>query len=332
MRELSGLDRAQLDALLRQPNEPVLLRGLAAHWPAVQAAAMPGGILGYLRARDGGATVGAWFAGPEINGRFDYNADFSGFNFAREKLPFARLLTLLEQQAGEAAPPALYMGSTTLEACVPGFAAENPLPTDALAPFDPLASLWLGNRTSVALHQDLPDNLAIVVAGRRRVTLLPPDQLPNLYIGPLEHTLAGQPTSLVDHRAPDYARFPRYAEAQRHALTAELGPGDAVLIPSLWWHGIDALDPVNLLLNVWWRPTPAHMDSPMGALLHTLMTVRDLPPAQRAAWRTLFDHYVFDADEHTAAHIPAAARHVLAPLDDTATRALRARLIRRLNR
>jgi hypothetical protein len=138
--------------------------------------------------------------------------------------------------------------------------------------------------------------------------------------------------SLVDFKRPDLQRFPKFALAMEQAQVAELGPGDAIFIPSLWWHHVEALAPVNALVNHWWRRTPMHMDSPMGALLHTLMTVRDLPREQRDAWRALFDHYVFEADDATAAHIPPAARDLLAPLDDTATRALRARLIRRLNR
>jgi hypothetical protein len=74
------------------------------------------------------------------------------------------------------------------------------------------------------------------------------------------------------------------------------------------------------------------MDTPMNALMHAIMTVRDLPPAQRDAWRALFDHYVFDAGEETAAHIPPGARHMLAPLDSDAVRSLRAQLLKRMNR
>ena len=65
-------------------------------------------------------------------------------------------------------------------------------------------------------------------------------------------TPAGQPVSLVDPAAPDLARFPRFVDAWARAQVAELGPGDAVLIPSLWWHAIDALDGVNVLVNYWW--------------------------------------------------------------------------------
>ncbi len=332
MRELNGLDAQRLAPELLRSAEPVVLRGLVSAWPAVAAAAAPGGITAYLRRFDAGATVGAWFGPPEIEGRFDYNDDLTGFNFSREKLRFGAVLEALERWSAEARPPAIYMGSTTAETCAPGFREENDLGADVVHALQPLASLWLGNRTRVAAHQDLPDNLACVVAGRRRFTLLPPEQVSNLYVGPLEHTLAGQPTSLVDFSKPDLQRFPKFQEAQRHARVAELAAGDAVFIPSMWWHSVEALEPVNLLVNYWWRRSPEYMDSPMGALLHTIMTVRDLPPEQREAWRQLFQHYVFNATEEYAAHIPPNARQILAPLDETTVRGLRARLLRRLNR
>jgi hypothetical protein len=74
------------------------------------------------------------------------------------------------------------------------------------------------------------------------------------------------------------------------------------------------------------------MDSPMNALMLAIMTVRDLPEEQRQAWANSFRHYVFEADDNTAGHIPENARRVLAPLDDAAARELRARLIKKLNR
>lgn len=87
-----------------------------------------------------------------------------------------------------------------------------------------------------------------------------------------------------------------------------------------------------MLVNFWWRQSPAYMDSPMNALMLALLTIRDLPAEQRATWQEVFRHYVFDADADTAAHLPEAARGVLAPMDDARARALRARLLQRLNR
>lgn len=319
----------EADALspdLLRSTQPVLLRGLVRDWPLVQAARRSdAAFCDYLRRFGADTRVGLWRGGPEIGGRFFYNKQHTGFNFERVIDRFGTLLD--ELLAGSA--DSLYLGSTELDGSFPGLRQDNPLD---LGVRDPLISLWLGNRTRVAPHFDLPDNIACVVAGRRRFTLFPPEQVGNLYIGRLDLTPAGQPISLVDLAAPDFDRFPRYAEALRHAQVVELEAGDAVFIPSQWWHGVEGLAPINALVNFWWRQSPAFMDTPLNTLMMALISLRDLPPAQRDAWRALFNHYIFDADEHTAAHIPAQARGVLAPLDDNAARQLRAALLQRLNR
>lgn len=331
MRERSDVVADALPADLLVSVEPVVLRGLVRHWPMVQAAQVSDAeFCDYLRRFGSDTRVGLWRGAPEIDGRFFYNADFSGFNFQREIGLFGGLLDELLAHADKPAPPALYLGSTELDASFPSLRRDNDLP--GLRPHDPQVSLWLGNRTCVAPHFDLPDNIACVVSGRRRFTLFAPEQVANLYVGPLDLTPAGQPISLVDHRHPDLARFPRYAEALRHAQTALLEPGDAIFIPSQWWHGVEGLEPVNALVNFWWRQSPAYMDTPLNTLMLALLSLRDLPPAQRDAWRALFDHYVFDADEHTAAHIPPGARGMLGPITQDRARSLRSFLLNRLNR
>lgn len=326
MIERSDLSAQALPAALLQSTEPVLLRGLVSQWPLVQAARRSDAdFCDYLRRFGDQTRVGLWRGAPEIGGRFFYNDRFDGFNFERVVGPFGRLLD--ELLAGS--PEALYLGSTELEGSFPGLREDNPL---ALQVRDPLVSLWLGNRVRVPAHFDVPDNIACVVAGRRRFTLFAPELVDRLYIGPLDLTPAGQPISLVDLAAPDLARFPRFAEALPHAQVVTLEPGDALFIPSQWWHGVEGLDPINALVNFWWRQTPAYMDTPLNTLMLALLTLRDLPPAQRQAWATLFDHYVFQADAQTAAHIPAAARGVLGPLNESLARQLRAVLLNRLNR
>lgn len=330
VRELTGLDADALPDDVLSSTQPLVLRGLAAGWAAVQAArASPGSAIDYLRRFDAGCSVAAMVGAPDIGGRFFYNDDLSGFNFQMERPALLDMLDRLASHLDDEAPPALYVGSTTVDACLPGFRAANDF---GMGPRDPLISIWLGNRTRIAAHHDLPDNLACVVAGRRRFTLFPPGQVANLYVGPLDLTPAGQAISLVDFAQPDLERFPRFAQAVEQAQVAELGPGDAIFIPSMWWHHVEALDAFNALVNYWWRQSPAYMDAPINALMLALMTVRDLPPAQRSAWQALFRHYVFEADEDTAAHIPEPARRVLAPLDETRARELRARLLKRINR
>ncbi len=331
MLERSDLDAATLTADLLRSPEPFVLRGLVNQWPMVQAARRSDReFCDYLRRFGHDTRLGLWRGAPEIDGRFFYNADFTGFNFEREIHRFGDLLDELLANAGHPRAPSLYLGSTELDGSFPGLRQENDLAV--LAPHVPLVSLWLGNRIRVPAHFDLPDNLACVVSGRRRFTLFPPAQVANLYVGPLDLTPAGQPVSLVDLAAPDLERFPRFADALAQAQVVELEPGDAVFIPSQWWHGVEALAPVSALVNFWWRQSPAFMDTPLNTLMHALLTLRDLPPVQRDAWRALFDHYVFDADAQTAAHIPAAARGMLAPMNDTIARRLRSMLLNKLNR
>ena len=300
MRELHGCDPQALGDTLLQSTEPMVLRGLVARWPAVQAAvASEQGAEQYVRRFYQDASVVAFLGAPAIDGRFFYNEDLSGFNFAPIRARLDAILDEIAEHRHDARPPSVYVGSTTIETCLPGFCEENPINLGAR---DALASVWIGNRTRIAAHYDVPDNLA------------------------------GQPMSLVDFKQPDLQRFPQFSEAQKHAHVADLGPGDAIFIPSMWWHHVEALDSFNVLVNYWWRQSPDYMDTPTNTLMLALMSMRDLPSAQRAAWQEIFRHYVFEADGTTCAHIAPEARRLLAPLNDDSARSLRAQLIKKMNR
>ncbi|WP_373990315.1 cupin-like domain-containing protein [Duganella sp. BuS-21] len=330
IREVGGLGPLDLTDDLLTATTPLVLRGLASNWPMVQAArASDRAGLDYLRGHYQGATIGAMLGPPEANGRFFYNHDLSGFNFRPVHVKLSGVLDEIEAKRDMDPAPTVYVGSTTIDTCLPGFRQHNDLD---LGQRDALASIWIGNRSRIAAHYDLPDNLAVVAAGHRRFTLFPPDQLQNLYVGPVDFTPAGQAVSLVDFLNPDFVQFPKFETALQHAQTAELGPGDALFIPSMWWHHIEALDPFNVLVNYWWRQSPEYMDTPTNALMAAFLTMRDLPKEQRKAWQEIFRHYIFEADEATAAHIPPTARGVLAPLSDEGARALRTQLLKRLNR
>lgn len=329
--EVRDLDRHRLAEVLPGWTTPKVIRGLVADWPMVSAARdSADAAVAHLKQFDHGTLpVSATTAPPEAKGRIFYNADMSGFNFRREQIALKVVLDTLLKYRSTPEPPTIYVASTTLDSFLPGFRQHNPL---ALGVDEPLASIWIGNRSRIAAHHDVPDNLACVAAGRRRVTLFPPDQIGNLYVGPLDFTPAGQAVSLVDFAEPDLDRFPRFARAMASAQVAELGPGDAVFIPSLWWHHMEGMDDFNVLVNYWWRPVPAWMDPPMNALMLSLLALRGLPPAQRRNWQALFDHYVFAAGGDTTAHIPEAARGVLGPLDGAMAANVRSVLRKRLER
>lgn len=151
-----------------------------------------------------------------------------------------------------------------------------------------------------------------MVAGRRRFTLFPPEQLANLYPGPIDFTPAGTPVSMVQFVAPDLARFPRYTEALRHARSAELEPGDAIYIPYAWWHAVESLTPLNALVNYWWNDAP-RLGSPYAVLLHAAMSLRDLPADQRHVWKAMFEHFIFQDPAHSMAHLAPEHRGLLGP-------------------
>jgi hypothetical protein len=327
----ASVERAALPALLAGLTTPRVFRGLVAEWPLVAAASRaPGEAMAQLAAFDGGLPMPAQIVPPEAKGRIFYDESLTGFNFRPERAPLSSVIDTLRRLQDDPAPPTVYVGSATLSTYLPGFEAQHPPPPGV--PPEALASLWLGNRSRIAAHHDVPDNLACVAAGRRRFTLFPPEQVGNLYIGPLDVTPAGQAISLVDFAAPDLKRFPRFAEAMRHALVVELEPGDALFIPSLWWHHVEGLEPFNVLVNYWWRGVPEWMEPPMNALMLSLLAFRELPAHQRDAWQAMFRHYVFETDEDTTAHIPEHARRLLAPFDATRAGDLRERLKQRLKK
>ena len=336
VREIAGVapDRIPYDDLMAG-QAPVVMKGVARDWPLVRAGLSSSeAAMDYLKGFYQGKPVTLYVAEPRQGGRFFYNDDVSGLNFQAGRASLGDALDRMQAHLGDPDPPAFYIGSTDLDLFLPGLRAHDDLvlnhPMFAANP--PLASIWLGNRTTATAHYDMSHNLAVCVAGRRRFTLFPPDQIANLYPGPLEPTPGGQVVSMVDFRQPDFDRFPLFREAQAAGQVAEMEPGDVLFYPALWWHHVEALEPFNILINYWWNTTPAYMDTPQTTLLHALLSLRDRPQAEKDAWRAVFEYYIFGPADRPAEHLPDHARGNLAPLDDMKARRLRATLLQKMNR
>jgi hypothetical protein len=249
--EFEGVDADRFARDVLPRGEPAVLRGVVHEWPAVQAARQsPEAVCRYVLGFDRGAPVDALLMPPEVGGRIFYSADLRGFNYARRKVPVSTVVEQVVRYSHFPNAPAVAAQSAPVHECLPGFESENVLPL--LGP-DVQPRIWLGNRVTTPAHFDQSSNIACVVAGRRRFTLFPPGQVDNLYIGPLDFAPTPTPISLVDFRAPDFERFPRFREALAHALVAELDPGDAIYMPPLWWHHVESLADLNILVNYWWN-------------------------------------------------------------------------------
>ena len=311
IREFQKVDPALFQEDIRPAAQPAVLRGLAASWPAVQAARRADEeIIAYIKRFRIERPVAAIVGEPEIGGRFFYTDDMSELNFRRGLSPLDPFLDRLLRDRGNPSPYAIAVQSEQIPELLPGFEKENPLD---LLERSVVPRIWMGNRIRVAPHYDLMENIGCVVAGRRRFTLFPPDQVSNLYPGPFELTPAGTPVSLVDTDDPDLERFPRYAQAAETAQTAILEPGDAIYIPFHWWHGVQSLEAVNIFVNYWWNPARTDIGNAYDAMLHGMFSLRNLPPDQRAAWRAMFDQYVFCVNGDPTEHLPEHARGFLGP-------------------
>ena len=318
-------------------DRPVLFKGAAADWPLVRA--------GLSSADEAAAMLVAGWSGqpvvvyrgePEIEGRFTYNREVDGFNFTASREPLDAVLREILALRSHPSAPSIYVGSTDLGIYFPGLGEAIGLDLSAVHPMliehPGLASVWLGNRTTATCHYDDTPNIAVCAVGRRRFTLFPPDQAANLYPGPLDPTPGGQVVSMVDFAAPDFDRHPRFARALEAAQVADMEPGDVLTYPALWWHHVEALADFNVLANFWWNTVPGYVDSPQVTLLHALLALRDRPAGEKAAWRELFDYYVFGDPDVPRAHLPEGAQGALAPLDDASARRLRALVTKKLQR
>ncbi|WP_339898822.1 cupin-like domain-containing protein [uncultured Gilvimarinus sp.] len=311
-------------------QKPIVIRDFAKHWPIVDAAKSgPNEFVGYLNRFYAGGKANIALGHPCINGRFFYTDDMQGVNFIRgdERLDLFlfRLLELAEKEVY----PAVSIQNISLSDILPGLNNEN---KSSFFP-DVEPRLWLGNEGTVSTHYDGSDNVACVIAGRRRFTLFPPEQTANLYPGSLNFTPAGAPVSLVNVHDPDLDRYPRFRTALNHAYSAELGPGDAIFMPMLWWHNVDSLAKVNGLMNYWWTGSGAKdaaSPTPIDSLSMAILAMRKLTPAQRNSWRYLFDHYLFKQGVDPVSYIPEPCQHVLGELSPEDERSIKDYLIEKL--
>ncbi len=331
--EWHAVDRARFESEIVPRNEPAILRGVVAHWPAVACGReTPLAAANYLAALDNGTPVDAVMMRPEEGGRLFYDETLEGFNFLRTRLPLSHVMEQVLRYAHFERAPAVAVQSALVSTCLPGFTELNVQP---LLPADVAPRIWLGTAITTPAHFDESHNIACVVAGRRRFTLLPPKEIANLYVGPLDHAPTGTPLSLVDFRNPDLQRFPRFERALAAARTADLLPGDAIYMPPLWWHHVESLESFNVLVNYWWAETvPGHAVPPsaLDALLHAVASLRGLPSAQRAAWREIFEHYLFDAGRDATSHIPPERRGVLGRMTPVQHRQLQSLLVQKMQR
>jgi hypothetical protein len=326
---VSDLEPARFQREIVYACRPVVIRGLIAGWPIVKAAReSPRSFKEYLAPLDVGERVEVFVGDPSIRGKYYYNPGLQGFNFERRMMKFMAAIECILEAVDRPAERSIYVGSVPTANCLPGFVAGNPTPLAATAASP---RIWLGTAANISSHYDTTDNLACVIAGRRRFTLYSPELIGKLYIGPLDNTMAGPPVSLAASApAGSENEFPLFAEIRDRALRVELEAGDALYLPKLWWHQVESTAPFNGLVNYWWDAFSAGPDAPYTSLLLAMITIAERPPVERQAWKAFFDHYVFRTNGHPLAHLPPEHHGLLGPLKPDNYSKIRARVMRLL--
>lgn len=326
LHEYQGVDAPRFQTEIQPFYRPAVLRGAIAHWPVVaEGRSSAQALAQYLKSFDRGELAESMLGSPGIKGRFFYRDDMRGFNFERRQETLTAAIDRLLAHLDHPDPPAFYTGAVPTDVNLPDFGRDNGLD---LIPRATGARIWIGNAATISTHYDQSDNVACVVSGRRRFTLFPPEQLPNLYVGPLDYTMAGQPTSMVDLANPDFDRYPRFRDALDTAVTVDLEPGDAIYIPSMWWHNVVATGPFNVLVNYWWNEAKPWAGNPFQALVHAIMAMGEMPAERREVWRQMFDHYVFHRHGEPMAHMAPEHRSITGPLTPRLAQYIRQWLLR----
>lgn len=149
-----------------------------------------------------------------------------------------------------AGTPNVYLAQTRLADVLPGLCddigAAPPLVSSCGRGDDYGVNLWLGHcGTRSDCHWDPYHNFLVSVVGVKHVLLFSPDQSEHLYA----RQGVQRNASLVDIRAPDLSKFPRFRAAQ--GCQATLRDCDAIFIPLKWWHYCENRT-TSLAVNFWW--------------------------------------------------------------------------------
>lgn len=306
-RSISSAD--ELDEVVAAES-PVIINGAIEHWPALAAGrTSPARLNAYLKSMDVGALAPVMEAPASSGGRYGYTADLREFTFSKRQAGISSTLDQIERLIREPRAPFIAIQMLPLATHLPRFVEHNPL---RLVRNEVMPRLWVGGPLRTQTHNDRDHNLACVIVGRRRFVLFPPEQVANLYIGPLENPPA---LSLVDPERPDFGRHPKFSAALAAARVAHLQAGDAIFIPKYWWHHVTSLDPYNAMVNYWWGDTAPGLEHPYNCFLTALLALKDLPSGERAYWQAMFETYVFRGDEEATAHIPAMLRGALGAMN-----------------
>ncbi|MCP3138684.1 cupin-like domain-containing protein [Pyxidicoccus xibeiensis] len=158
------------------------------------------------------------------------------------------------------------------------------------------SKFWIGSDGQVFnLHYDDFVNYICMFEGTKRVTMFPPEQLPNMYHAAFDVMCGYAPTTHVQLLKADLGRFPKFRTALEHACVAVLEPGDALLIPPFWWHHVESFTPLHVMVNNFIMTIPFSVSLEFWkSLSEGIRTLARATPAERQQERERFHRAVIE--------------------------------------
>jgi cupin-like protein len=250
---------------LVRPARPAVIAGAARAWKATDRWTPE-----YLKAAVGQVPVRVSVSDDAVFGgdpRLGFDAPGR-----TQRMPVSEYIDLISSPQGG---KRYYLQQQPLRAVFPALAADLEVPQYIPKAAVEQLNLWFGPSGSVSpLHYDASQNLLVQVTGRKRVILFAPQDGSKLYAHQLTSKLSH--FSRVNVDAPDVKAFPKFAAAR--AFEATLEAGDALFIPSTWWHHVHTVE-TGISINIWWKPRfRDHFTTPM-LRLKTSAWVQRLPRA-----------------------------------------------------
>ncbi len=285
--------------------EPFVLEGCIDHWSirrVLRQLQDPADQLTYLSDLMPRQKVSFTHIPEDQGGALGFNEKLEqNFSFRSRRTLFSEFATLCAETLWNPRLGALYMQSVPLPSLTPKLGS-----LDLFEGFRPLSlpRFWIGTGGhTVGLHNDPFRNVLMVLAGAKRVTLFPPDELPNLYMAPIDRRIAGVFGSLVNVKKPDHDTFPRLRSALSRARVVTLEPGDVLYLPPFWWHHVESFG-LNIGINCWFRDELGeNVYDPSRELM---LALRHAPLEER---ETMWSTFSATMTGHDGAAPPAGTPH-----------------------
>ncbi|KAK7206845.1 hypothetical protein BZA70DRAFT_116162 [Myxozyma melibiosi] len=177
-------------------------------------------------------------------------------DFTRTEVPLSLFLKLHSAEAGQVPEQFrnIYLAQTPLLETLPAL-KDDFVPRPVYLPVETEkhvygCSAWIGRKTFTPRHFDPNENLYVMVAGRKRVTLWKPEyDTKDTETSDMEKLNKNRKRGILGNR--NFGE-PKAGEAAYDSCILE--PGDGLFIPERWWHEVESIgDDVSASVNWWFR-------------------------------------------------------------------------------